>query len=119
MAAAFGHLHIVKYLTDEQGCNPSCLDEHMQYTPLHWAAMKGHLDIVKFLTVEKQCDPICRDCDEDTPLHKAAAFGHIEVVKFLTLEMHCVLNKSKFSQCHCFTSSSGEWAFGHSSVLPL
>ena len=40
-AAQFGHLHIAKYLTDEQGCNPSCLDEH-KYTPLHCAALKGH-----------------------------------------------------------------------------
>ena len=69
-AAEFGHLHIVKYLTDEQGCNPSCLDEHKN-TPLHCASMEGHLDIVKFLTVEKHCDPMCRDSDQDTPLHIA------------------------------------------------
>ena len=50
-----GHFHIVKYLTDEQGCNPSCLDEY-KYAPLHHAAMSGHIDIVKFLTVEKYCD---------------------------------------------------------------
>ena len=51
-AAEFGHLHIVKYLIDEQGCNPSCLDED-KYTPLHCAAIKGHINVVKFLTMEK------------------------------------------------------------------
>ena len=30
-AAEFGHLHIVKYLTDKQGCNLSGLDK---YTPV-------------------------------------------------------------------------------------
>ena len=37
------HLHIVKDLTYEEGCNPSGLDlnEHNE-TPLHCAAMKGH-----------------------------------------------------------------------------
>ena len=49
-AAECGHLHIVKYLTDKKGCNPSCLDD-LKYTPLHCAAMKGHMDIVKFLSM--------------------------------------------------------------------
>ena len=52
IAAYFGHLNIVRYLVDEQGCNPSCLDEN-KYTPLHFAAMNGYIYIVKFLTVEK------------------------------------------------------------------
>ena len=58
-AAKCGHLHIVKYLIDELGCNPSCLDEDKD-TPLHYAAKEGHMDIVKFLTLEKHCDPMCK-----------------------------------------------------------
>ena len=69
-AAEFGHLHIVKCLIDELGCNPSCLDEDRR-TPLHCAAMKGHMGIVKFLTVE-HCNPIRRDSERNPPLHKAA-----------------------------------------------
>ena len=47
-AAAFGHLHIVKYLTDKQGCNPSRLDEKNMYkcTPLHYAAINGHCEVL-------------------------------------------------------------------------
>ena len=41
-AAECGHLHIVKYLTDEQGCNPSCLND-LKHTPLHFAAWNGHI----------------------------------------------------------------------------
>ena len=47
-----GVICTVKYLTDEQGCNPSCLDD-LKYTPFYCAAMMGHTDIVKFLTLEK------------------------------------------------------------------
>ena len=53
-AAEFGHLHIVKYLTDEQGCNPSCFDDTS--STLHFIVLpvRGHFDVVKFLTVEKE-----------------------------------------------------------------
>ena len=52
-AALGGHLCIMKYLIDEQGCDPSCLDQ----SPLHCAAHNGQLDIVKFFTLKKCCNP--------------------------------------------------------------
>ena len=55
-AAECGHLHIVKYLTNEQGCNPSHLSKDM-LTSLHCATWKRYMDIAKFFTVEKHCDP--------------------------------------------------------------
>ena len=39
IAAEVGHLHMVKYLTHELGCNPSCLDED-KYSP-HCAVTGG------------------------------------------------------------------------------
>ena len=77
--AEFGNLHIVKYLTDEQHCNPSCLDLN-KCTPLYFATIKGHIDIVKFLTVEKHCDPITQDIIGNATLHDAVLDGHLEVV---------------------------------------
>jgi len=74
LAAEYGHLHIVKYFADEQGCNLSCLDGQNQ-TPLHRAAMKGHVDIVKFLTMEKHCDPMLKDCENDTPCTPPCSTG--------------------------------------------
>ena len=67
-------INTVKYLTDKQGCNPSCLDE-LKYTPFHCAAMKGHIDIVKFLTMEKRCDPMCRNSDQNT-FHGSTRWSH-------------------------------------------
>ena len=77
----FGYLHIVKYLIDEQGCNPSCLDD-LKCTPLHYAAMNGQIEIMKFITIEKHCDPMCIDFKQNTPLQCAAIRGHTDVVKF-------------------------------------
>ena len=37
VAAMEGHLNIIKYLVDEQGCSPCSLDKY-EYTPLHLAA---------------------------------------------------------------------------------
>ena len=71
-----GHLHIVKYLIDEQGCDPlsQCLDRDKS-TPLHCAARNGHLDIVRFLTLEKHCNPTSRNSSGTTPIHQAAQHG--------------------------------------------
>ena len=80
-AAETGQLHIVKYLIDEQGCDPSCLDRNKEI-PLHRAASNGHLDIVKFLTLEKHCNSNQRTIHSNTPLHYAAKNGHLQVVQF-------------------------------------
>ena len=119
-----GHFHIVRYLINEQGCNPSCLDEH-KYTPLHHAAISGHIDIVKFLTVEKYCDSMCKDFNQNTPLHMAAGKGHLEIAKFLILE-ECtpiteLMNSLKYRWNNTPPSSqcSSDWPVGYSSILHL
>ena len=72
-------------MIDEQGCNPSCLDD-LKSTPLHHAVARGHIDTVKFLTVEKHCDPLSQYM---TALHCAVMTGHLEIVKFLIEELKC------------------------------
>ena len=68
-----GQLHVVKYLIDEQGRDPSCLEEDKE-TPLHYAARKGHVQIVNFLTLVKHCDPTSRNSGGTTPIHWAACY---------------------------------------------
>ena len=99
-----GHFHIVKYLIDEQGCNPSCLDEY-KYTPLHCAAMSGHIDIVKFLTVEKDCDPMCKDFNQNTPLHMAAGKGHLEIAHSWRVHSHHWTHEQPQQQMEQYSSS--------------
>ena len=90
-ATAVGHLHIMKYLIDEQQCDPSCVDRNNQ-TPLHQAAGCGHLDIVKFLTLEKHCNPTSRNSYGTTPIHRAAQHGHLEILKFFITDLKCSPN---------------------------
>ena len=87
-AAEFGQLHIVQYLTNKHGCNPSCLDKNNS-TPLNLAAIRGHMDIVKFLTLEKHCDPMSQDIYGNTALHHAVLNGQLEIVKFLIEKLKC------------------------------
>ena len=105
MLLHLGHLHIVKYLIDEQGCNPSCLDD-LGYIPLHCSAMLGHMDIVKFLTVENHTGS-----DQNTPLYMAAGNNYKGIVKFLTPDMHCDPTSRNAA---CSTSSN---IYGHLDIV--
>ena len=84
-AVEFGQLHIVQYLTDKRGCNPSCLDKN-DTTPLNLAAVRGRMDIVKFLNLEKHCDPMSQDIYGNTALHHAVLNG-----LFLIEKLKCPL----------------------------
>ena len=66
LACQEGHFDFVKYLIEERGCDPMCLqnDDQIQCVPLHFASNNGHLDIAKFLIEEKGCDPMCRTKNE-------------------------------------------------------
>ena len=87
-AAEFGHVHIVKFLIENQGCNSLCTDSNGA-TPLLLASMNGHLDTVKYLTVDRYCNPEIRDSDNVTPLYAAVMNGHYDVTKFLVSELNC------------------------------
>lgn len=96
------NLHIMKYLIDEQGCDPSCLDTD-QETPLHHAACEGHLHVIKYLIDEQRCYSSSLNRDKETPLHLAAYSGHLDFVKFLTLEKHCNPTlRNSFGSSHSF-----------------
>ena len=81
MASSRGHSHIVRYLVEEQLCNPVCADKD-GVTPLHHASQKGHLDVVYLLT-EYGGDPQVTNHEGVTPLHAASMGGHVDVVKYL------------------------------------
>ena len=74
MQARNGNFDFVKYLIEERGCDPMCLqeDDQFQWVPLHFASSNGHLDIAKFLIEEKGCDSMCRTKNGMAPLHLAS-----------------------------------------------
>ena len=85
-----GHSRVVKYLIEEQNCNPEYMDLRFEgKTPLHCATDGGNMEIVKYLIATRNCDPNCEDSFGRTPLHCATAGGHMEIVKYLIETCHC------------------------------
>lgn len=83
-----GHLDVVRYLVDEQGCDPSHPDDN-GVTPLHLACKEGQIDVVKYLLTEKNNFEVKGDSENVTPLHYAAASGHLDILKYLIRNMKC------------------------------
>jgi ankyrin repeat protein len=81
LAAANGHLDVVKYLCDK-GAQIEVMGTMGHRTPLHGAALKGHLDIVKLLCARGANVHAVGDMG-DTPLIWAAEYGQISVVQYL------------------------------------
>ena len=71
-----GHLEIVKYLIEEQGCDPHSGGEFS----LMEACEKDHLDIVKYLIEEQGCDPHILD---DLFLRIATKYQYADIVDYL------------------------------------
>ena len=85
IAAAFGHLDIVKLLT-ERGANLDLGDKHGR-TPFFLACSNGNIETARFL-LQKMTETERKSInaamtDGRTPLSKAAGRGHVEVVKML------------------------------------
>ena len=59
LAAESGNMNIIKYLIEEQNCNPSCLDESNRI-PLHYASIHGKLDAVRYLCTVTQASKMLK-----------------------------------------------------------
>jgi len=104
-------LHIMKYLIDEQGCDPSCLDTD-QETTLHHAACKGYLHVIRYLIDEQRCYSSSLNRDKETPFHLAAYSGYLDFVKFLTLKSIAVQHQETPLVAPIHLGSS-IWPFGN------
>ena len=93
------HLNVVKYLIEEQHCNPN---DSYKYTPLHYAcgweyyyfgssssSSSSSLDVVKYLIETCHCDPMRVNKDGRTPLYYAVTEDKLDVVKYLIETCHC------------------------------
>ncbi|CAI0541375.1 unnamed protein product [Linum tenue] len=77
MAAANGHLQIVKYLID-QGVDVNASNEEKN-TALHWACLNGHSEVVKKLILAGAS--LCSlNSHERTPMDEAVTRGKMDVV---------------------------------------
>ena len=60
MAAAGGHLEVIKFLSPKFGARVHEKDNNW-YTVLHWAALRGHCEMARYLIEELKMDPQDRD----------------------------------------------------------
>ena len=87
-AAAYGHLHIVKYLTAKYKILYSSTAS-TSVSSLIYATVGGHLKVVKYLLEDQHYSKHIVNSHGETLVHTAAAFGHIEIVKYLVIDMKC------------------------------
>ena len=87
LAAVEGNLDILRFLIENEGCNPSPKTS-LGRTPLHLAAQHGRLEVVRYLVCECLVDPSEQDNNRLTALHHACTGGNLEIVTFLMNEMN-------------------------------
>lgn len=91
IAAHFGHLNVVEYMTEK---HPSLVTgEAGNLTPLHTAAMSGELKIIKFLAKKYPSSLTAKTSLGHTAMHFAATGGHTDIVKLLSQENPSLLNE--------------------------
>lgn len=83
LAAVFGQVEMVKFLTLEEKCDHFARDSN-DMTTLHYAAQSGQVNIVKYLAEELKCDPTIPGV-----IHLAAQAGELKMVKYLVQEQTC------------------------------
>lgn len=85
LAAAEGHLEIVKYLMTSHA---SMFSMSSMGSPLHLAISRGKLDIVKYmLETNHENNIIIFPDDLKSLLHTAAEHGKLEVARYLIRDM--------------------------------
>ena len=103
VSCAQRHLNVVKYLIEEQHCDPNHSNiYHRGSTPLHYACGRDYgssnsssssssssLDVVKYLIETCHCDPMRVDGYGWTPFYYAVTKGKLDVVEYLIETCHC------------------------------
>ncbi len=82
IAVYYGRIQILKYLIEDQGCNPASLGQDGT-TPLHTAAQYKHLSIVQYLVTQHQVDSLLQDDEGYSPLHTACVGADLPIVKYI------------------------------------
>ena len=85
-----GYLEVVKFLIEENGCNPMYYNGKV-HTPYAMACACGNLNVVRYLTEERQCDPLRKDTRGFHAVSIAACCRNVNVLKYFVEERGCDL----------------------------
>ena len=110
-ASAYGHIELVKYLSNRPGVDSASREDVDGGTPLHYAKNR---EIAGFLVERGGCDVNHRNHHNNTPLHDAAYKGQLDVVKYLIIKQRCdpaCRGKDGWTPLHYAS------AFGHSKLV--
>ena len=83
------NLAVIKYLVEEQGCDPNALDND-GITPLHITAIFGSIDNLRYLIEERKCNPHGTDHLGMSLLHFACG-NNLSIIKYLVEKVGCDL----------------------------
>lgn len=90
MAAANGHLEVVKYLLslvdEREAAELANAKNETGNTPLHWAAYNGHLDVVKVLVEKYGADVYAKNALSHDALFEAEKNGQTAVENWMLLK---------------------------------
>lgn len=95
IAAANGHLQVVKYLVNEAKCDTMAKSTLEYKLPIHFAALGKEIEVIKFL--EKYNHVLAVDRNGQSCLHIAAMKGHLHTVRYLIEEHLFDLDTDDFS----------------------
>ena len=110
IACQWDDVDIVRYLINDERCNPNIQSSTSENTPLHIAAVYGQDNTIVQLFSCKECDPNVQNREGDTPLHLAAALNRTVVISKLLAHQQCnisVQNKEGDTPLHlaCYKRS--------------
>lgn len=85
-ACKSGRVEHVRYLVEEEKCNPKCRDNLVHWSCVQWAAFSGHTNVVKYLLATGKVDPNAwtgAEKERDTLLHWYIHRRHLPMIKLL------------------------------------
>ena len=91
IACQWGDVDIVRYLINDERCNPNVQSSNSANTPLHIAAKNEKKDTIVQLLSYKECNRNVQNKEGDTPLHIACWMRSLNSINIL-LEGKCSTN---------------------------
>ena len=110
IACQWGDVGIVKYLINDERCDPNIESSISENTPLHISAEYGQDDAIVQLLSNKECNPNAQNKVSDTPLHLAVRESKTAAISQLLAHQQCnpnIQNKKGDTPLHiaCYKKS--------------